>query len=95
MKLYEYKNELNVRKHTYVRHSTQNFTIPPQSNSHDKGSLNAIYHFWAQMKTVITASCDEFSKNFRIVSEFDCLTQFDIFKADESADLLTSDYFSL
>ena len=29
------------------------------------GVLNAIFPFWAKMKTVIAASCDDFSKNFR------------------------------
>ena len=29
------------------------------------GVLNAIFPFWAKMKTVFTASCDDFSKNFR------------------------------
>ena len=29
------------------------------------GVLNAIFPFWAKMKTVIMASSDDFSKNFR------------------------------
>jgi len=32
------------------------------------GVLNAIFPFWAKMKTVIIASCDDFSNNFRAYS---------------------------
>ena len=37
----------------------------PINSRGTNGVLDAIFPFWAKIKIVLTASCDDFSKNFR------------------------------
>ena len=72
-RLKDYDHWWKVYDHSFKKHD---FTLSrkvqyfPQNDRNlnsrgTNGVLNAIFPFWAKMKTVITASCDDFSKNFR------------------------------